>query len=180
MNILSGFLEIPEGHIYINNIDINKYAREEIFKNISYTTQESIILDDTIENNINIAKNEKLDTQKLVTLSSLNEDIEKMENKLKTLIGERGNRLSGGQKQRVQIARSLSSIREINIFDDTLSALDSETEEKVLGTIINETKDKTLIIVSNKISNIQNLDKVYMLINGEIYAERNTTRIIRK
>lgn len=180
MNVLVGFLEVPEGHVYINDIDVNKYSREEIFKNISYTTQENIILDDTIENNINIVKEEKLDIKKLTSLSCLNEDVERMENKLKTVIGERGNRLSGGQKQRIQIARSLSSVREINIFDDTLSALDSETEEKVLNTIIEETKDKTLIIVSNKISNIQNLDKVYMIINGEIYAKRNTKRTIRK
>ena len=180
MNVLAGFLEVPEGHVYINDIDVNKYSREEIFKNISYTTQENIILDDTIENNINIVKEENLDIKKLTSLSCLNEDVERMENKLKTVIGERGNRLSGGQKQRIQIARSLSSVREINIFDDTLSALDSETEEKVLNTIIEETKDKTLIIVSNKISNIQNLDKVYMIINGEIYAKRNTKRTIRK
>lgn len=94
-----------------------------------------------------------------------------MDEKYETRIGEQGNRLSGGQKQRVQIARTLSEIRSINIYDDTLSALDYETEEKVLNSVIDETKEEILIIVSNKVSSMKNLDKVYMLIDGRIYAE---------
>lgn len=94
-----------------------------------------------------------------------------MDEKYETRIGEQGNRLSGGQKQRVQIARTLSDIRSINIYDDTLSALDYETEEKVLNSVIDETQEEILIIVSNKVSSMKNLDKVYMLIYGRIYAE---------
>lgn len=94
-----------------------------------------------------------------------------MDEKYETRIGEQGNRLSGGQKQRVQIARTLSDIRSINIYDDTLSALDYETEEKVLNSVIDETQEEILIIVSNKVSSMKNLDKVYMLIDGRIYAE---------
>lgn len=94
-----------------------------------------------------------------------------MDEKYETRIGEQGNRLSGGQKQRVQIARTLSDIRSINIYDDTLSALDYETEEKVLNSVIDETQEEILIIVSNKVSSMKNLDKAYMLIDGRIYAE---------
>lgn len=94
-----------------------------------------------------------------------------MDEKYETRIGEQENRLSGGQKQRVQIARTLSDIRSINIYDDTLSALDYETEEKVLNSVIDETQEEILIIVSNKVSSMKNLDKVYMLIDGRIYAE---------
>ena len=94
-----------------------------------------------------------------------------MNDRYETRIGEQGNRLSGGQKQRVQIARTLSDIRSINIYDDTLSALDYETEEKVLNSVIDETQEEILIIVSNKVSSMKNLDKVYMLIDGRIYAE---------
>jgi len=180
MNILSGFLEIPDNTIYINDIDINKYKKSELFKAISYTTQSPIIIDDTIENNINISNDPKLNLEDLSSLSELSSDIKEMEKGLKTVIGERGTRLSGGQKQRVQIARSMSSLRDINIFDDTLSALDSQTEEKVLEAIINQTQGKTLIIISNKISSIEKLDKVYMLIAGEIQTERYTKRAIRK
>lgn len=171
MNIIAGFLETKQNQVFINNIDINEFSRDEIFKNVSYSTQKNIILDDSIENNINLTKSDKVNIEKLSELSDLHSDISQMDNEYKTLIGEQGNRLSGGQKQRVQIARTLSDIRSINIYDDTLSALDYETEEKVLNSIINETKEKILIIVSNKVSSMKNLDKVYMLLDGRIYAQ---------
>ena len=170
MNIISGFLEIKENHLFINNIDINKYSRDAIFRNISYSTQKNVILDDSISNNINITKDRELDIQRLLQLSDLYSDVMDMDNKFETKIGERGNRLSGGQKQRVQIARTLSAIRQINIYDDTLSALDYITESKVLDAIIKETKDEILIVVSNKVSSMEKLDRVYMLIDGKIHA----------
>lgn len=179
MNIISGFLEVNDNELYINDIDINKISRDEIFKHINYATQKNIILDDSIENNINIKKDDKVDVEILSKLTDLYLDISQMDNNYKTLIGESGNRLSGGQKQRVQIARTLSDIRDINIFDDTLSALDSETEEKVLNSIIGQTKDNILIIVSNKVSSMKNLDKVYMLIDGKIYAEGTHSELLK-
>ncbi len=170
MNVISGFLEVPNNNLFINNIDINEYSRNEIFKNISYSTQKNVILDDSISNNINITKNEELNIERLSKLSDLYSDVMEMDEKFETKIGERGNRLSGGQKQRIQIARSLSSIREVNIYDDTLSALDTTTENKVLDSIIEETKNDILIVVSNKVSSMKKLDKIYMLIDGKIYG----------
>ena len=169
MNIISGFLEVPNEMIYINGVDINEYARDEIFKNIGYSTQKNIILDDTLKNNINLVNDQSVNVEKLAKLSELYPDIIQMDDKFDTIIGENGNRLSGGQKQRVQIARSLSCIRSVNIYDDTLSALDSNTENKVLDSIISETRDNILIVVSNKVSSMQNLDRIYMLIDGKIY-----------
>ena len=170
MNVISGFLEVPNNNLFINDIDINEYSRNAIFKNISYSTQKNVILDDSISNNINITKDKELNIERLSELSDLYSDVMEMDEKFETKIGERGNRLSGGQKQRVQIARSLSSIREINIYDDTLSALDWATECKVLDSIIEETKNDILIVVSNKVSSMEKLDKIYMLIDGKIYA----------
>lgn len=170
MNVISGFLEVPNNNLFINDIDINEYSRNAIFKNISYSTQKNVILDDSISNNINITKDKELNIERLSELSDLYSDVMEMDQKFETKIGERGNRLSGGQKQRVQIARSLSSIREINIYDDTLSALDWATECKVLDSIIEETKNDILIVVSNKVSSMEKLDKIYMLIDGKIYA----------
>lgn len=171
MNIISGFLETKPNQLYINDIDVNEFSRDEIFKNVNYSTQKNIILDDSIENNINITKNNNIDIEKLSKLTDLYSDVCQMNDRYETRIGEQGNRLSGGQKQRVQIARTLSDIRSVNIYDDTLSALDYETEEKVLNSVINETQEEILIIVSNKVSSMKNLDKVYMLIDGRIYAE---------
>lgn len=82
--------------------------------------------------------------------------------------------MSGGQKQRISIARNLSKIREVNIFDDTLSALDSNTEQKIMNTLIDEVGDNTLIVISNKTSNMKKLDRIYVLIDGMIQDMRNT------
>lgn len=180
MNIISGFLEVPNGSLKINDIDINEYSRDAIFKNVNYSTQKNIILDDSISNNINITKNDNLDVKKLSKLTDLYSDVMEMDNKFETRIGERGNRLSGGQKQRVQIARNLSTIREVNIYDDTLSALDSTTENKVLNSIIEETKKDILIVVSNKVSSMEKLDRIYMLIDGKIYATGTHAELLEK
>lgn len=180
MNIISGFLEVPNGALAINNIDINEYSRDAIFKNVNYSTQKNIILDDSISNNINIIKDNKLNIERLSKLTDLYSDIMEMDNQFETKIGERGNRLSGGQKQRVQIARNLSSIREINIYDDTLSALDSTTENKVLNSIIEETKKDILIVVSNKVSSMEKLDRIYMLVDGKICDAGTHTELLEK
>lgn len=171
MNILAGFYEIPNDTIKINDIDINEYSRESIFKKIGYSTQKGIILDENIKNNIDMKKerNEE-EIKRVIGKAELLEDIEKMEEKFETQIGENGSKVSGGQKQRIQIARTLLDTREINIFDDSLSALDSETERKVLKAIENEVGNNTLIVVSNKVNMMEDMDKVYVLTNGKIEA----------
>lgn len=180
MNILSGFLEVSDNQLLINGIDINEYSRDSIFKNIGYSTQKGIILDDTIYNNINIKEKEEVNVERLSKLSDLYSDVIEMDKQFETRIGERGNRLSGGQKQRVQVARTLSDIRKVNIFDDTLSALDCNTESKVLESIIEETKDSILIVVSNKVSSMKRLDKVYMLIDGRIYDKGSHEELLKR
>ena len=93
-----------------------------------------------------------------------------MEEKLETKIGENGAKVSGGQRQRIQIARTLLETREVNIFDDSLSALDSETEKKVLQAIEQEIQDNILILVSNKVSMMEHMERVYLLVDGQIRA----------
>lgn len=181
MNILAGFYEVPKNEVKINGLDINEYTRESIFKKIGYAMQKTVILDENIRDNIDMKKERKEEEiGTIVAKSELAEDIEKMEGKLDTKIGENGAKISGGQKQRIQIARTLLETRNVNIFDDSLSALDSETEKSVLQSIEKEVGDNILIVVSNKISMMENMDKVYLLIDGEIQAMRNASRIIRK
>lgn len=181
MNILAGFYEVPRNTVKINGKDINDYTRESIFKKIGYAMQKSIILDENIKNNIDMKQERKEEEIKtIITKSELLEDIEKMEKKLDTKIGENGTKVSGGQKQRIQIARTLLETRNVNIFDDSLSALDSQTEKRVLKSIEKQVGDNILIVVSNKISMMENMDKVYLLIDGEIQDMRNTSTIVRK
>ncbi len=169
MNILAGFYEVPKNTVKINGIDIQEYSKKAIFQKIGYAMQKTIILDETIQNNIDL-KQEKEETkvQETIQKADLMEDIQKMEEKLETQIGENGAKVSGGQKQRIQIARTLLETRNVNIFDDSLSALDVETEKKVLQAIIKEVKSNILIVVSNKISMMEKMDKVYLLIEGKI------------
>ncbi|MCI8759573.1 MAG: ABC transporter ATP-binding protein [Clostridia bacterium] len=169
MNILAGFYEVPNQTIKINGIDIQEYSRESIFKKIGYAMQKSIILDENIKNNIDMKQEKEEETIKnIIAKSELLEDVEKMEEKLETNLGENGSKVSGGQKQRIQIARTLLETREVNIFDDSLSALDSKTEKKVLQAIEQEVGANILIVVSNKISMMKNMDKIYVLVEGEI------------
>lgn len=181
MNILCGFYEIPNEMIYINDEDINIYRRNTIFEKYNYAVQSNIILDDTIKANIDIK--EDLENDELETImknAELKEDIEKMENKENTFVGEKGIKLSGGQKQRISIARNLGKIREINIFDDTLSALDTKTEKKIMNQLIKEVGNNTLIVISNKISSVKQLDKIYILLDGEIQDYGTHQQLVQK
>ena len=169
MNIISGFYEIPKGMVLINGEDIGDYKRDDLFSKYNYALQQNIILDDTIKANVDITENlEDNEFEKIIKNAELEEDIEKLEEKEETVVGEKGVKLSGGQKQRVSIARNLSNAREINIFDDTLSALDSTTEKKIMNHLLDEVGNNTLIVIANKISSVEKLDKIYVLLDGKI------------
>ena len=169
MNIISGFYEIPDGMVLINGEDIGKYKKDDLFSKYNYALQQNIILDDTIKANVDITENlNNKEFEKIIRNAELQEDIKKLEEKEDTLVGEKGVKLSGGQKQRVSIARNLSNARDINIFDDTLSALDSNTEKKIMNNLLKQVGNNTLIVISNKISSVEKLDKIYVLLDGKI------------
>ncbi|MFR0822033.1 MAG: ABC transporter ATP-binding protein [Clostridia bacterium] len=169
MNILTGFYEVPEGMVFFNGQDIHTYQPNTIYEHFNYAIQQNIILDDTIKANIDIVENLRpSQLEKVLEKAQLHEDIEQLEDRENTLVGERGVKLSGGQKQRISIARNLGTIRDVNIFDDTLSALDSHTERKIMENLIEAIGDNTLIVISNKISNVEKLDRIYILLEGEI------------
>lgn len=181
MNILAGFYEAPKNTIFINNVDMNEYSRESIFENIGYAMQKNIITDDTIKNNIDITNEKTNDKLKEVSRkANLLEDIDSMNDGFETKIGENGIKISGGQKQRIQIARNLLNVRNINIFDDTLSALDIDTEKKVLEEIEKQIGNNILILISNKISMMEKMDKVYLLVDGKITDHGTHTEMLEK
>ena len=181
MNIIAGFYEVQDNQIYINGIDINEYSRDSIFENIGYAMQKNIIIDDTIKNNIDITnKNTNNDIEKVSQKANLLEDIETMQDGYETKIGENGIKISGGQKQRIQIARNLLNIRSVNIFDDTLSALDSETEKSVIKKIKEQAGDNILIVISNKIGIMEEMDKIIVLVDGKIIDIGTHKELIEK
>ncbi len=181
MNIIAGLYEVEEDKVFINGIDINEYSRDSLFKNIGYAMQKNIITDDTIKNNIDIKeKSNKKDIENVIKKADIYTDIQIMEDGLETKIGENGVKVSGGQKQRIQIARNLLNIRKINIFDDTLSALDINTERKVFEEIEKQVGENILIIISNKISMMEKMDKVYLLVDSEIVDTGTHTELLEK
>lgn len=169
MNMICGFYNVPDNTIFINGIDINEYNREEIFNKISYAMQDNVMRNKSIKENAKMEKeiNDE-DIWKALELSEISKEVQNMENKLDTQIGEAASRLSGGQKQRINIARNIVHKRNLVIYDDTLSALDSKTEEKVFNNIVNYEKDNILIFISNKVSQMEKMDRVYLLANGKI------------
>ena len=181
MNILAGFYEVRPNTIFINGIDMSEYSRESIFENISYAMQKNIITDDTIKNNIDIV-NEATDNQieQISEKANILEDIKIMQDGFETKIGENGIKISGGQKQRIQIARNLLNVRNINIFDDTLSALDTDTEKKVVEEIEKQIGNNILIIISNKISMMEKMDKVFLLVDGKIVESGTHKEMLEK
>lgn len=170
MNLLLRLYHIPDGKIFINNIDINKINLETLRNSISYITQDNFLFSCTIKDNISLFKENFNDyeIEESTKQSMISDDINSMKNGIYTIIGERGIDLSGGQKQRVVISRAFLNKSNILIFDDTFSALDNKTEKSVLQNIKKLVKNKTCIIISNRISDVKDSDKIIVLDAGSI------------
>lgn len=175
MNLLTRLYSIPNGKILIDGKDINEIPIITLRNNICYITQDNFLFSSSLRDNISLFKEEyeedeiKESTKKAIVY----EDINKMPKGINTIIGERGGDLSGGQKQRVAISRAFLKNSRILIFDDTFSALDNRTSEKLIQNIKELSEGKTCIIISNKISDVKYSDKIIVLDNGNI-IERGT------
>lgn len=177
MNLLMKLYKVPDGKIFIDGKDINTIKTDTIRHNICYITQDNFLFSSTLKDNINLfrdiyAEDDILESTKS---SMIFDEINDMPDGINTIIGEKGIDLSGGQKQRVTISRAFLNQSNIVIFDDTFSALDNKTEEALLRNIRRLTRNKTCIIISNRISDIKHCDEIIVLDNGRI-AERGIHR----
>jgi len=177
MNLLLKLYKVPDGKIFIDGKDINQIQTDTIRHNICYITQDNFLFSSTLKDNINLFRDiyDNNDIIESTKSSMIYDEIEKMENGIDTIIGEKGIDLSGGQKQRVAISRAFLNQSNIAIFDDTFSALDNKTEASLLDNIRHLTDKKTCIIVSNRISDIKHCDEILVLEHGEI-VERGIHR----
>ena len=167
MNIISGLYEIEENKVFINGVDITKINKYSVFNNISYILQKVILLDDTIKNNITLENT--YDGKQIINAtnnSCILEDIFKMENEFEEIVGENGHKLSGGQKQRVVIARNIITDKDFIILDNIFSALDNNTEKEILNNIM-QMKEKTIINIANKVTDVKDMDKIYLMVDGK-------------
>lgn len=182
MNLLTRLYDVSNGKIFIDGRDINTIPIDTIRDNICYITQDNFLFSASLKENINLFRDEYED-KKIVDStkkSIIYDEINQMESGINTIIGERGIDLSGGQKQRVVISRAFLKNSSIVIFDDTFSALDNKTSKELLENIKSLTNEKTCIIISNKISDVKNSDKIVVLDSGEIVESGTHDELINQ
>ena len=170
MNLLPRFYDPQKGSITIDDQKINQVSLESLRKNISLVSQDVILFDDTIKNNISYAKPGASSDEiiQACKFAAADEFIEKLPLKYETVIGENGLRLSGGQKQRVSIARAVLKKSPIILLDEATSSLDADAEEVVQNAIINLTKNKTTIVIAHRLSTIHKANKIFVFKSGKI------------
>ena len=180
MNLLLRLYPVQDGKIFIGGQDINEIDLAKLRNSVSYITQDNFLFSSTIKDNISLFRDEFQDKEieESTELSMISEEIQKMKNGIDTIIGERGIDLSGGQKQRVVISRAFLNKSNIVIFDDTFSALDNKTEKLLLENIKELVKDKTCIIISNRISDIKDANHIIVLDSGKIVEQGTHNELI--
>ena len=158
------------GEILLDENNIKKMNIYELRDCIGYVPQSTFLFSDSIINNIKFGKLDASmeEVEESAETACLTKDIKSFKDKYETLLGERGVNLSGGQKQRLAIARAIIKKPKILILDDSLSAVDTETEEKILSGLSNVTKNMTVIIATHRVSSAKNCDKILILENGSI------------
>ena len=170
LKLMARIVEAPLGKVFIGNYEVGAYPLEQLRASMGFVPQESFLFSDSIKNNVIFARPDLSEAmfQKVVSIAALDRDVESFPDGWNTVVGERGLTLSGGQKQRVAIARALAAQPAILVFDDALSAVDTETEERILGAVMAERSGMTNIIVSNRVSTLKQADLVAVLDGGRL------------
>ena len=176
VHLLSRLYDLPQGcgEITINGTDIRRIARSHLRRHIGLCLQEPFLFSKTIRENISVSHNALLSGSEMTELKSacetamVHDTIEGFADGYNTLIGERGVTLSGGQKQRVAIARMLAGKTPVMIFDDSLSAVDTETDMRIRSALKSRVKEAATIIISHRISSLMQADKILVLRNGTV------------
>ena len=178
LELLCRIYDPSEGEILIDNLNIKKINIKELRNSIGYVPQSTFLFSETIEKNIKFGKENvnKNELENAAVNACLSEDIKLFKDGYKTLLGERGVNLSGGQKQRLAIARAIIKKPKILLLDDSLSAVDTETEEKILSNINKVSRDMTLVIATHRVSSAKNCNKIIILQDGKVieYGSHNS------
>ena len=175
INLLPRFYDPQEGTIKIDNQDIKKVSLISLRKNISLVSQDVILFDDSIRNNIAYANTNSTmsEIQEACKFAAASDFIEKLPKGYETVIGENGVKLSGGQKQRISIARAVLKKSPIILLDEATSSLDADSEETVQNAINNLTKNKTTLVIAHRLSTIHNSNNIFVIKEGNIINSGN-------
>jgi subfamily B ATP-binding cassette protein MsbA len=169
-DLIPRFYDVSSGEIIIDGNDLKNLSLSSLRGNMGIVTQEVILFNDTIKNNISYAQPEKSMDQIKDAAKAANalEFIENTPDGFETVVGERGVKLSGGQKQRIAIARALLKNPSILILDEATSALDTESEKKVQTAIESLMKDRTALVIAHRLSTVQKADKIIVIDKGKV------------
>lgn len=180
--LIARLYDIDNGQILIDNTPIKNLNLSNLRESIGFVPQEAFLFSDTIENNIKFGDENAIHEQIINAAKNahIHNNIEQFSKSYDTLVGERGVTLSGGQKQRVSIARAIIKKPQILIFDDCLSAVDTETEEIILNNLKRVSKNKTTIIISHRVSSAKNADHIIVLDDGIISQQGTHDELIHK
>lgn len=181
-DLLPRFYDVNEGTITIDGVDLRNYKLEDLHANIGIVSQESILFNDTVRNNIAFGR-EDMPIEQIMEAAKIahaHHFIMELENGYDTIIGERGNKLSGGQKQRLSIARAVLKNPSILILDEATSALDTESERIVQEALDDLMKERTSLIIAHRLSTIQHADEILVLSKGVITERGTHTELIQK
>lgn len=166
---------VPDGTLFIDGKDVNDVSIKSVRAAAAYVPQDNFLYSDTIENNIAFSLDSEKVTPETVdsvvnaaVLADVDENIRGLSLGYKTVLGERGVTVSGGQKQRISIARALLADAPILILDDSVSAVDTKTEEVILGNLKSSRANKTTILIAHRISTVEGMDKIVFIDNGKI------------
>lgn len=182
IELISRLYDTTKGTVFLDDIPIQEANLNDVRKQIGFVPQDPFLFSDTISNNIKFGKEEATE-QEIINAAKnavVHDNIIEFTNGYKTILGERGVTLSGGQKQRVSIARAIIKNPKILIFDDCLSAVDTETEEKILSNLEKISKNKTTFIISHRVSSAKNADKIIVLDNGAIIQQGTHNQLIKQ
>ena len=182
LELISRIYEPDKGSISIGLNKLSDISLNVLRNSIGYVPQSTFLFSETIENNLKFGKKDasSQEIKESVKIAGLTKDIELFKDKYNTLLGERGVNLSGGQKQRLAIARAIIKKPKILILDDSLSAVDTQTEEKIISNISNTTKNITVFISTHRISTSKNCDKILVINNGNLESFGTHTELMKE
>ncbi|PBI84478.1 putative multidrug resistance ABC transporter ATP-binding/permease protein YheI [Flavobacterium sp. ACN2] len=182
LSLISRLYDVTEGEVKIDGNEISTLNLNDLRNNIGIVPQDAFLFSDTIKNNIKFGNQNATDDEVIEAAKNavVHDNIIAFNKQYDTVLGERGITLSGGQKQRVSIARAIIKNPAILLFDDCLSAVDTETEEMILNNLFEISKDKTTIIVSHRVSSAKNADKIIILEDGKIIQQGSHNQLINQ
>jgi ATP-binding cassette subfamily B protein len=183
VNCLNHHLDVPEGTIFLGDKDITTFARKDLRRYIKTVTQDPYLFSATVEENIRFGTDDedtaKAQVNEVLELSQLASDVSRFEKGDQTLVGEKGIMLSGGQKQRLSIARALLKPSDLIILDDVLSAVDYETERKILQGLFARLKKQSALVVSHRVSALEYMDEIIVLNEGNLIAKGSHETLLK-